>query len=105
MNYGPWSPTVDRIERGKQLRSMAALTAVYLGSDHPLVAELRAAETDAMAFVRAQDLVEALPAGTRRRLLGTFSRITWPPKPRQRRPYRDDLDESEPVGKFCDLST
>jgi hypothetical protein len=80
MNYGPWSPTCDRIERGKQLRSLAALASVYLGSDHPLVAELRAAEVDAMAFVRAQDLVEALPALTRRRLLSTFTAITWLPR-------------------------
>jgi hypothetical protein len=78
MSYGPWSPTVDRIERGKQLRSLAALAAVYLGSNHPLVAELRAGEADAMAFVRAQSLIEALPSRTRRMLLGTFTAVTWP---------------------------
>jgi hypothetical protein len=77
LGYGPWSPTVNQVERGKQLRSMAALAAVYLGSDHPLVGELRAAETDAMSFARAQDMVEALPSLIRRRLLSTFTAITF----------------------------
>ena len=78
MNYGPWSPTRrGHDERKAQLRSLAALAAAYLGSDHHLVAELRAAETDAMAFVRAQELVDVLPSLTRRRLLSTFSAITF----------------------------
>jgi hypothetical protein len=78
MSYGPWSPACTTEERGKQLRSLAALAAAYLGSDHLLVAELRAAETDAMAFVRAQEMLDVLPSLTRRRLLSTFSTVTWP---------------------------
>ena len=44
--YGPWRPTIDRIERDKQLRSLAALALVYLGPDHRLVADLGDAEVD-----------------------------------------------------------
>ena len=76
--YGPWCPTIDRIERDKQLRSLAALALVYLGPDHRLVADLGDAEVDPMAFARAHDLIETLPALTRRKLLGTFARLTWP---------------------------
>lgn len=83
--YGPWSPTCDRIERGKQLRSLAALVAAHYGSEHPLVSELRAAETDPMAFVRAQEAFERLPSLTRRKVLSTFSAIT--------RPIRTPIDE------------
>jgi hypothetical protein len=50
---------------------------VYLGPGHRLVSELRAAETDAMALARAQDLTEALPSLHRRRILSTFSRVTF----------------------------
>jgi hypothetical protein len=46
--FGPWSPTCDRIERGKQLRTLAAIAYMRLGPHHPLVAELRATEHDAM---------------------------------------------------------
>jgi len=42
--FGPWSPGVDPVERVAQLRSLAGLAAVFCGSHHPLVAELRAAE-------------------------------------------------------------
>jgi hypothetical protein len=78
VGYGPWSPALsDATERKAQLRSMAALALVYLGPDHRLVAELRAAEVDPTAFARAHDLVEALPALVRRRLLSTFSRVTY----------------------------
>lgn len=78
MSWGPWSPTCHREERPLQLRTLRTIAYLRLGPDHPLIAELRAAETDAMSFVKAQDLIEALPALTRRRLLATFSAITWP---------------------------
>jgi len=80
--YGPWSPALsDATERKAQLRSMAALALVYLGPDHRLVTELRAAEVDATALARAQRLVEELPALVRRKLLGSFSAITWSRRP------------------------
>jgi hypothetical protein len=75
--FGPWSPDVDPAERIAQLRSLAALGAVSVGSSHPLVAELRAAETNHAAAGRALALLDALPSLTRRRLLATFSTSTF----------------------------
>jgi hypothetical protein len=77
VNFGPWSPTIQREERGKQLRSLASIAHVILGPRHPLIAELRRAETDAIASVKAQDLIEKLPALTRRRMLSVFSAVTF----------------------------
>lgn len=75
--YGPWSPACDRVERGRQLRGMSALALVYFGPGD-LFRALRAAENDPMAFVRAQELVEALPSLRQRHLLAMHARVTWP---------------------------
>jgi hypothetical protein len=77
VNFGPWSPTIQPEERGKQFRSLASIAHVILGPHHPLIGELRRAETDAIAFVKAQELVEKLPALTRRRMLLAFSAVTF----------------------------
>jgi hypothetical protein len=77
VNFGPWSPTIQHEERGKQLRSLASIAHVILGSRHPLIGELRRAETDAIAFVKARELVEKLPALTRRRMLSAFPAVTF----------------------------
>jgi hypothetical protein len=82
--YGPFSPGLsDVAERNAQLRSMGAVAYMMLGPHHPLPAELRAAEVDAVALERAQELVEALPALMRRKLLATHAAITWPRPPRR----------------------
>jgi hypothetical protein len=75
--YGPWSPTCDRVERGRQLRGMSALVLVYFGPSD-LFRALRAAEGEPIAFIRAQELVEALPSLRRRHLLAAHARVTWP---------------------------
>jgi hypothetical protein len=82
LSYGPWSPTVSREERGKQLRSMAALALVFLGPDNPLWRTLRSAEVDPTAYVEAQSMVERLPSLTRRRLISTFAAIMRPGRAR-----------------------
>jgi hypothetical protein len=83
--YGPFSPACDEIERGKQLRSLIALTHTLFGLRHPLIVELRAAESgDPTALERAHALIEALPPLHRRRLLVSFSAITWPPRSRSK---------------------
>jgi hypothetical protein len=79
--FGPWSPDIDPVERTAQLRSLAALAAVLVGSHHPLVAELRKAETDPDAAERALALLDGLPSLTRRRLITTFGAITFRPAP------------------------
>ena len=64
--FGPWSPdVVSPTEKVAQLRSLAALSALLVGSNHPLISILRAAEDDPGAADRAREL-------------------TWPPKPRGR---------------------
>jgi hypothetical protein len=88
MAYGPWSPGCrGHDERKAQLRSLAALAAVYLGSDHSLVDVLRAAESDPMAFIAAEDAIARVPSLTRRRILSTFSAITF------RTPRRPDAGQ------------
>ena len=79
--FGPWVEHIDPAERGKQFRSLAALAAVFLGSEHQLVAALRAAETDGEAATQALELLNVMPALTRRKLLSTFGAITWPRSP------------------------
>ena len=93
--FGPWSPGIAPVERIAQLRSLAALAAVSVGSGHPLVAELRKAETDPDAAERALALLDGLPSLTRRRLISTFGTVTFRsalpklppdvPQPRKRR--------------------
>jgi len=78
---GPWSPGIAPVERVAQLRSLAALAAVFTGSLHPLVTELRAAETNHAAAGRALALLDALPSLTRRRLIATFGAVTFRPTP------------------------
>jgi hypothetical protein len=79
--FGPWAPNVNPVERVAQLRALCALAAVYCGSSHQLVGELRAAETDRDATERALALLDALPSLTRRRLIATFGAITVRPVP------------------------
>jgi hypothetical protein len=78
--FGPWSPNaaVDHIERGKQFRSLAMGAAVFFGANHPLVRELRCAETDNDAAARALAMLDTTPTLTRRRLLSVFGSVTWP---------------------------
>jgi hypothetical protein len=76
--YGPWSPTATPEDRTKQLNTLVAVVHMQLGPQHPLIGELRRAETDRIAFRRAQELIEVLPPLHRRRLLATFQAITWP---------------------------
>jgi hypothetical protein len=75
--FGPWAPHVDGVERGKQFRSLAALAATFFGTSHPIVGELRCAETDSDAAARALALLDTTPTLQRRKLLSTFSRVTW----------------------------
>jgi hypothetical protein len=82
--YGPFSPGLsDPAEIKAQLRSMATNAYMLVGPDNTLWRMLRAAETDAVAFGAAQDMVEALPALTLRRLLSTHQAVTWPRPPRR----------------------
>jgi hypothetical protein len=74
--FGPWVEHLDPAERRKRFRSLASLAAAYLGSSHPLVTTLRKAEVDTMAATEALELLDTLPALTKRRMLSTFGAIT-----------------------------
>jgi hypothetical protein len=76
--FGPWRNEIEPVERIAQLRSLAALAAIYLGSNHNLVVQLRNAENNDEALKTAGALLDRIPALTRRRLLATFGAITWP---------------------------
>jgi hypothetical protein len=58
------------------LRSLAVLAATFLGSAHPLVGTLRAAEADSEAAAHALAMIDGIPSLTRRRMLTTFCRVT-----------------------------
>jgi hypothetical protein len=79
VTWGPWSPTCHRDERVPQLRTLRTLAHLHLGPEDPWVAQLRAAETDPMAFVQALEGFERIPALRRRQVLASFAAINWPP--------------------------
>jgi hypothetical protein len=93
--FGPWRPDLDPVERIAQLRSLAGLAMVFLGPKHPLVETLRAAERDDEAAVQALAMLDTLPSLTRRRMLATFARITWP-SPRRYRARGSSLNRGAP---------
>ena len=75
--FGPWRSGLGEPERMAQLRALAALTAVFCGSGHRLVASLRAAEHDEGAAATARELLGQLPSRVRRKILSVFGRITY----------------------------
>jgi hypothetical protein len=90
-SYAPFRPGIDPAERGKQLRAMGAIAHMLFGLNCPLVHELRSAETDPEALARAHAIVEQLRPLHRRRLLATFSSVTWPPRTREKAPAGEVL--------------
>jgi hypothetical protein len=84
MTFGPWAPDIAPEERRRQFRSLAALAAAFTGSGSALVVAMRAAELDDAAAARALEVLNGLPALTRRRILSTFGAVTWPCARRRR---------------------
>jgi hypothetical protein len=76
--YGPFAKGIDSVERARKLMCFAGITACHLGSGHPLVSELRLAETDDAALEHAFAMFEELPALPRRRVLATYAAIMSP---------------------------
>lgn len=80
-SWGPWSPGCKGgDQRALMLRCLG--TIAFMLRQQELSALLRKAETDAMSFVEAEQAIEKMPALTRRKLIATFSAITWPRKDR-----------------------
>jgi hypothetical protein len=76
--FGPWVPGIDPVERKMQFRSLASLAAAFFGANHPLVRELRCAETDNEAAARALAMLDSTPTLIKRKMLSVFGAITWP---------------------------
>ena len=82
MTFGPFRAGVPEVERIAELRALGAISALLLGSRHPIVAALRQAEVVPESAGVALEQIEQLPASKRRRLLATFSAVCWPDRAR-----------------------
>jgi hypothetical protein len=87
----------DPIDRAGRVGRVCGIATLLLGSNHPLIAVLRAAERDDQALARALDLIDALPTLTRRKLIASYGATQWA-QSRRAAPEPD-----EPEGKFSDL--
>jgi hypothetical protein len=76
--FGPWMPTVDPVERVAGLRALAALVAVFAGSDDPAVSALRRAEVDVGASDQALEAFDKLAALPRRKIISVYARLMRP---------------------------
>jgi hypothetical protein len=91
----------DPVERAAQVGRLCGVAAMLLRSTHPIVPLLRRAERDDKALERALDVIGALPALTRRRLVASFGATQWACSRPRRPAHRESVDE--PVGRFSDL--
>jgi hypothetical protein len=80
--YGPFREGVEPAERRCQLHALLAIAHLQLGPQHPLVADLRAADSSPEALAKAHSAVEALPSLRRRHLLATLCAVLWPSRRR-----------------------
>jgi hypothetical protein len=72
-NYGPWTIGLDVRERTARFRSLASITAAYVGSASVTVEALRRAEDgEQAAALLAFELFERLPSLTKRKILSTW---------------------------------
>jgi hypothetical protein len=76
--FGPWIPGIPEPDRRAGLRALAALSAVFAGSGHPVVAALRKAEAEPETAGEALALFDKLPTLRRRQVLATYARIMSP---------------------------
>ncbi|MCW2244736.1 hypothetical protein M2352_000327 [Azospirillum fermentarium] len=78
--WGPFTPGIDPAERLARLRSLRSLASVLV---HPndaarLLSVLREAEANDNAAPQALDLINHLPALSRRRLLASYAAVHTP---------------------------
>lgn len=89
--FGPCAPLVE-VECIGRLRSLRALSAVYVGFDHPLSALLREAEHDDAALSETLAALNDLSVLRRRRSLSAYATLPRPD------PKRNDVKKRR-VGK------
>jgi hypothetical protein len=75
--FGPFVDGLDPAERARQFRSLSVLAAAYTGSGSELVRALKDAEKDYAAAPRALELLDRMPALTKRKMLSIFGAVTW----------------------------
>jgi hypothetical protein len=76
--FGPFRPDVDPVEKVAGLRALAALVAVFAGSDHVVVDLLRRAEADPGASSEALAMFDRLPALPRRKIISVYAAVMHP---------------------------
>src|SRR5262249_33494074 len=78
MPFGPWTVGVAEPDRVAGLRALAALSAVFAGSGHPVVAALRMAEAEPETAGQALSLFDKLPTLRRRQVIATYAAVMRP---------------------------
>lgn len=73
--FGPWADGIDPAERLARTRCMRVLAMVFARPHADLIATLRDAEHNPAALSTALDLLDALPALPRRRIIATFAAL------------------------------
>lgn len=78
----PLCPDAIEVERIAGCRALAGISACHVGSQHPVVDALIAAEMDVRKSAAAQAAFDKLPAIKRRRIVSTFAAIMSPSRRR-----------------------
>jgi hypothetical protein len=72
IQFGPWSPDLNPVERRARFRALAAVTAAFARIDNPAVVALALAEADEKYSEDARKTFDAIPALTRRRIISVY---------------------------------
>jgi hypothetical protein len=73
--FGPWLPEIPEPDRRAGLRALAALAAVFVGSNAPVVAALRKAELEPASAGEALKLFDRIPSRQRRNILCSYAGV------------------------------
>ena len=90
--FGPWARDIPQAERCARLRAMQALALVLARPHTEFVVALRRAESDPASLPQALELLERLPAVTRRRLLATYGVLAGPDRRRRVAPEVEHIE-------------
>jgi hypothetical protein len=78
MTFGPFVPDLDSTERIARLRALRAIALTFARPHRELLEALARVEHDDTALAPALELLEALTALPKRRLLATFADLGRP---------------------------
>jgi hypothetical protein len=73
MTFGPFAADLDRTERIARLRALRAIALTFARPHREFLNALTRAESDVSALAPALELLEALPALPKRRVLATYA--------------------------------